>query len=136
DVVLTVLSGNQPVPGLLHHPQVLDVEALVEAPPLADVGDVLRQGILAGHPRGRIATRDLDEDDEDEEADDEHHRDHPEQPAEDERTHQRSIRTFERGSSASRSPSPKMFSDRTVSTIAIPGISASHGAGVSIACAI
>ena len=33
-----------------------------------------------------------------------------------------------RGSSASRSPSPKMFSATTVSTIAVPGTIVNHGA--------
>src|SRR5262249_7269744 len=129
NVVLAVLPGQEPVPGLLHHPRVLDVEGLVEAPLLADVRDVLRQRVLAGHPRGRIAARDLDEDEEDEEADDEEHRNHSEQPANDEGAHQCcSIRTFEPGSRASGSESPKMLSDRTVSTIASPGIKVSHGA--------
>ena len=40
-----------------------------------------------------------------------------------EREHQCWIFTFARGSSASRSPSPNTFSDRTVSTIAMPGAS-------------
>jgi len=36
-------------------------------------------------------------------------------------------RTFARGSRASRTPSPSTFSDRTVSTIMIPGAIATHG---------
>ena len=44
-------------------------------------------------------------------------------------------RPLSRGSSASRSPSPSRLSPRTVSTIAIPGNSATCGASVTIVCA-
>ena len=42
-------------------------------------------------------------------------------------TFARLSRSFARGSSASRTPSPSTFSDRTVSTIMIPGAIATHG---------
>src|SRR5206468_10009138 len=72
--------------------------------------------------------RDDDEDREHEHAhreEDEHRAD---QPSDDERQHQCSILTFARGSSASRRPSPKMFSETAVRTIASPGTIVSQGA--------
>ena len=87
DVVLAVRAGQEAVAGLLHHPHVLHVERLVEAPLLPDVLDVLRRRVLAGHPLGRVAARDQDEDDEDEQADGEQHRDHADQAADDEGEH-------------------------------------------------
>src|SRR5207249_767883 len=125
--VLAVVSRSEAGDGFLHHLRVLHIERLVEAPLLADVRDVGREGVLARHSLGRVAARDEDEHDEDEQADHEQDGDHPEQPADDEGG-QCSILTFARGSRASRRPSPKMFSESTVSTIARPGISASHGA--------
>src|SRR5262249_28112523 len=115
---------------LLHHLVVLDVERPVEAPVVTDVGDVLVGRGAAGHTHRRVAARDDDEDQEDQEAHGDQHDDHADEASDDERGHQCSIRTFARGSSASRKPSPKMFSESTVSTIAAPGATVSHGAVV------
>src|SRR5204862_1622583 len=109
------------------HVPVLDVERPVEAPRVADVGDVLVIGILACDPYGGVAARHDDEDDERDERHGDADEDRPEDPPDEERHHQCSIFTFARGSSASRRPSPKMFSDSTVMTIARPGASASAG---------
>src|SRR5436190_5573792 len=123
-------TRTQPVGRLFHHVHVLHVERLVEAPGLADVLDVLVVGGPARDAHRRISAGNDDEDQEDEEADDQQHEHHSEQASDREREHQCSILTFARGSSASRRPSPKMFSERTVRTIARPGTTVSHGAVV------
>ena len=106
---------------------VLDRHRPVEPEVLAHLPQRLLVGVAAGDPRGRVDAGRGEEDQEHEHADreqDEHHRD---EPAEDEAQHQAPIRSFARGSSASRTPSPSTFSASTVSAIAIPGASATAG---------
>src|SRR6266545_2831091 len=85
------------------------------------------QMIAAPIERENVSGHD-DEDQEDNEADGDQHDAHADQPTDQECGHQCSTRTLARGSRASRRPSPKMFSERTVSTIAMPGVSVCHGA--------
>src|SRR5207245_3443296 len=109
-------------------PPVLRVERLVERQLLLDVLDVLLRRGAAGDPLSGVPAGDDHEDQEDDEADGDQHEHHPDDAPDEEGEHQCSILTFARGSSASRRPSPKMFSASTVRTIAMPGTIASHGA--------
>ena len=84
-------------------------------------------GVPAGDPRRRIDARRGEEDQEHEHADREHHEHHRDEPAREEEQHQCATRSFARGSSASRTPSPSTFSASTVRAIAIPGASATAG---------
>ena len=80
-----------------------------------------------GDPRCRIDAGRGEEDHEHEHADREHHEHHRDEPAGDEAQHQCATRSFARGSSASRTPSPSTFSASTVRAIASPGASATAG---------
>src|SRR5437588_96520 len=127
DVQLAGVRPQRPVEERLHHRPVLVVERVVQPQLVADVLDVLLRRRAAGDAEGGIATRDLHEDQVGDETDRDQYEHRADQPPEDEGD-QRSILTFARGSSASRRPSLKTFSDNTVSTIAMPGMIASHGA--------
>src|SRR5207245_10408195 len=63
------------------------------------------------------------EDQERQQRDDEQHADRGGQTADDEAPHQRPMRIFARGSSASRTPSPNTLMLRTASTSMLPGTS-------------
>ncbi len=90
----------------------------------------LRRGIAAGDPRRGIGAGGPEEDQEDD-ADPEHHEDHLEQAANERVQHRGTqsppIRSLERGSSASRTPSPNTFKVSTVTAMAMPGASATIG---------
>ena len=89
-------------------------------------------GCLPAIRTRRVAVREHVEDQEGEDRDREQHEDHRDEAADDEASHsasQCSILTFARGSSASRTPSPKTLSESTVSTSIAPGTIASIGGG-------
>ena len=85
-------------------------------------------GVASGDAGGRVDARGREEDQEDEHADREEHEHRRDEPPGDEAQHQPTpIRSFARGSSASRMPSPRTFSASTVSAIAMPGAIATAG---------
>src|SRR3954452_3934251 len=94
---------------------------MVVAPVLADGRHRLGGRLATRHPLRRIAVRDRLEDQEGEDRDGDQHHDHREEAADDEAAHQCSIRTVARGSSASRTPSPKMLIESTAITSIRPG---------------
>src|SRR6185312_4231328 len=108
---------------LVHHLEVLDVDGLVEAPLLTDVLDLLRGGEPAGEAQRRVAVGHRLEDQERDDRDRDQHEEDGEQAPGDEPGHQCSMRTFARGSRASRTPSPKTLMPRTASTSISPGTS-------------
>src|SRR5438874_10229231 len=74
-------------------------------------------------PQSRVAVGDRLEDQERQHRDDEQHAERGGQPADDKALHQRPMRIFARGSSASRTPSPNTLMLRTPSTSMMPGTS-------------
>src|SRR5262249_55547849 len=107
----------------------------VESEVLAHGLQSLRRGVAPGDARRRVGARRREEDQEHEDADAEHHKQHLAQPFDDRAEHQVfRMRSFERGSRASRTPSPKMLSASTVMTMAMPGASATIGRVYSSSC--
>src|SRR6476469_4177625 len=125
---------------LLHHRQVLLRERVVEAPFFGDALDQPRVRVLAGHAHRRVGAGHDVEDQEGEDGDREEDGDHPAQAPDHEASHQTAVplgsampvwassRSFERGSSASRRPSPKTLTESTVSRTITPGMTLSWGA--------
>src|SRR5581483_4549046 len=101
----------------------------VQAEVVPDGGERALVGVPARDARGGVDAGCREEDQEREHADREQHEHHRDEAAGDEAKHGYvSVdRSFARGSSASRTPSPSTFSARTVSAIAIPGARATAG---------
>ena len=101
---------------------------LIEAEALAHGFENFGRGIAPGDASGRVGAGRREEDQEHQHADAEHHEGHLAKAAKQGVDHQpRPILILERGSSASRRPSPSTLSARTVMTMAIPGASATSG---------
>src|SRR5262249_25609782 len=96
-------------------------DGLVEAPLLAHVLDLLRRRETTGEPERGVAVRDRLEDQERQDRDRDQNRDDRDEPLDDEAQHQCSMRTFARGSRASRTPSPKTLMPSTQATSIRPG---------------
>ena len=120
EVVLVIddLAGEDQ----LHRVAVLDVDRLVEAELLADLGHRGGRGVAAGDRPRRVVARDDLEDPEHHDRRGEQQQDRGGRAPRDEPGHQVLTRTWARGSSASRTPSPTTLTLSTVSTSIAPGI--------------
>ena len=106
----------------------MHVERLVETEALAHGLENFRRGVAARYARRGVRPRRGKEDQEHKHADAEHHKDHLTEALKQGKEHQlRPILIFERGSSASRKPSPRTFNASTVMTMAMPGARATTG---------
>ena len=113
----------------VHEERVLHRERAIEPEAVAHRRERLRRGVAAGDPGRRVGAGRGEEDQENEDADPKHHEGHLQEAAKEGGDHRggQPIRTLARGSSASRTPSPRTLRAKTVTAMAMPGARATIG---------